>query len=280
MTKTFFELHDDIVGNTLDSLDTLGEAKPIVVGGLAIQLHASHMSGLLRTTPDVDLLIHENVHFDDFLTDIYPEPSRFLKDIDYQVQPKRGRGNNSLKVMSGQNKKGSEHFLMHWTVFSPFLYEKMLDYIDRQIEFSENVKYSELRKDVKVASLEEIVPLKIQRSIRFGSGDMEAFVGPVYSSLIESARKARCGFLSSMPLQEWKEVIERMQDNIRIKVGYNDSNLMGPYKLTKDIFDLCLAARVISESPSKFDRDRYDLNIARILDRESGSYQVSEHISD
>lgn len=277
MTKTFFELHDDIIGNSLDSLDTLEEKKPVIVGGLAIQLNAFSMGRLLRTTPDVDLLTHDNVPYDDFVSNVYPEPAKFLKGIDYQVQPKRGRGNNSLKVMSGQNRDDAECFLMHWTVFSPFLYERMLDYIDRQIEFSKNIKYSKVRKDVQVASLEEIVPLKIQRSIRFGSGNMEAFVGPVYSSLIESARKAKWGFLASMPLQEWKGVIERMQENIRIKSGYNDPKLMGPYKLTKDIFDLCLAARVISEDPSTFDKDRYEQNIVRILERECQSYQTSEH---
>jgi hypothetical protein len=266
MSRRYFNLNNEIVANSLDSLDALDDQKPVIVGGLAIQLNAVERKKLLRNTPDVDILVPENLEYKSFLTNIYPKVSSFLKDIDYRVQPKEGRGNNAVRVMHNQNREDEEVFFMHWTVFSPQVYENMKDYVARQLKYAKIIRYSPLRRPVKVACLEEIIPLKVQRSITFSTGGNEAIVGPVYSSLVESAKNEDWGFLASMPLLQWQCVIERLQENL-IDESQINPHILGTYKLSKDIYDICLAAKVIADDPNGFDNHRYRENMRRIVDR-------------
>ena len=48
MAKSYFSLHDEIVTSSLDSLTTLGSDGPIVVGGLAVQIHAVERNSRCR----------------------------------------------------------------------------------------------------------------------------------------------------------------------------------------------------------------------------------------
>ena len=225
---------------------------------------------LLRGTPDVDLLIKDNIDFETFNRDVFPTVAPYLKKMGFQVQPKKGRGNQSIKVMKRQNHPDAEQFLMHWTTFDSGVFAAFSDYIKRQIDFSKTVPYyNQQSGSVRVASLEEIVPLKLKRSTHYGS-DREELVGPLYTSLIEHARKGNWGFLASMPLETMREGIKRMQDSLGSDGPYTRERV-GSYKLSKDIYDLCLASRVISDNISSFDKDRYEENLHRILDRTADS---------
>src|SRR3989338_10104975 len=186
MVKTYFNLEDTIVGDSLDAISLMDLVSP-VVGGLAVQIHAHELRKALRNTPDVDLITHENMDFSQFDVGVYKNIRPVLLKLGYHVQPKKGRNNNAVKVIKNPNKPAAQNFLLNYTFFSSNLYPKFVDYIGRQIEFAKKVNYSSSRKEILVASLEEVIPLKLQRATRYGT-EREALVGPVYHALIENAK--------------------------------------------------------------------------------------------
>ena len=267
MGKVYFKINDKIVVDCLDSLSSVRGEKLVIVGGLAIQLHGREWSKYFRKTPDVDLLMVQNCDFDSFLREIYPDVSDNLKREGYKTQPKRGRGNNAVKVMKNPNHEDSETFLMHWTKFSQNIYPVFFDYISRQIYRSEEMPSPSGREKIRVAALEEIVPLKVQRIMRFGS-DRESLVGPIYSSLVENAKKGNWGALAGIPLGDLGKGVERLQNQLGDNSPYTEERFR-TYKLSKDLYDLCFVSRIISDSVSPFDSDRYGENIHRILERDT-----------
>jgi hypothetical protein len=263
MVRKYFNLEDQITQDSLTSLRELAHP-PIVVGGLAIQLHAPEHKQMWRNTPDVDLLGMNNMEYEVFVETVLPALGKYLKKQGYTFQPKRGRNNNSVKVMKRQNKPDEDSLLVHFTTFSPNVWQEFNDYVQRQTDYSKEVQYAPDNK-VRAACFEEILPLKIQRSIKFGTDRLD-LVGPIYGSLIEHAKKGDWGHLAGMPLREWKAGISQMQEDLGIKDPLSLERTQ-TYKLSKDIYDLCLAARVISDSLSDFDKERYEDNLHRIINR-------------
>jgi len=273
MVERYFKLSDLPLKDSLTSLLFVGDSgnpngvTPIVVGGVAIQIHAESYRALLRRTPDLDLLLPDNIEYEEFIQKVTPRPMEFLKSEGYQVQTKRGRLNNTLKVMRNQNKPNAEELLVHFMQFSPNVWNDFKDYVANQIKFSRQMTYSATGEKVQTVALEELIPLKLQRTIKYGSNRSD-LVGPVYSSLIMHAIRGNWGHLAGMPIGDWKETIHKMQS----EAGIDDPlklERVSTYKLSKDIYDLCLAARVINDSLSTFDKDRYEQNVKRIIERRS-----------
>ncbi|MEK6926883.1 MAG: hypothetical protein AABX11_00475 [Nanoarchaeota archaeon] len=267
MSKSYFDLNDDILRTSLRLLPKDGRLVPTIVGGLAIQLHAKGYTPFLRDTPDLDLITGDNVSYEDFDREFFTQFRNRLIREGYKVQPKRGRNNHSSIVLRNPNKPNEEKFLVHLTNFSPEVYLNFKDYVKKQIGYQKAIEVPGSKIKVNVASLEEIIPLKIQRSYKYGVGaQSESIVGPAYGVLLENAKKGNWGALTSVPLGDWKTIIERMQQNLD-SGGVNALERTNTYKLAKDVFDLCLTARVISDSMSTFDKDRFDENVQRILCR-------------
>lgn len=263
--EMYFGINDKIVQDCLSSLDSLGKIKPLVVGGLAIQLHASEREKILRKTADVDLLALNNEDFEHFKKNIYPIIHKDLRKRGYSPQMKRGRGNNAANVYKNPNKESQQKFLMHWTHFGPEQYKDFFDYVKRQLAFSQDVIYNSSKNSVRTASLEEILPLKIRRAIIYGGESKESLVGPLYTSYIDNAKKGNWGVLASVPLGSLGEGLLRMQEQLEKKGPYIRERF-GTYKLSKDIYDLCLASRVISDNPNSFDKSRYEDNLVMIIE--------------
>jgi hypothetical protein len=261
--KTHFSLRDSIVADSLDSLAQV-QQQQVVVGGLAIQIHGRDMVKLLRDTLDADLIAAEDISYEDFVEQSVPGMRDYLKARGYTVQQMRGRSGHTAKIMRRENRPDMEQFLVHFTIFTPRVKELMQDYVAKQIQYAQRKKPINCNNEVLVASLEEVVPLKIQRCIRYGV-DRETLVGPVYSSLVNHAVQGNWGYLASMPIYDWVGKISRMQGEL--EVSPKDEEKVKTYKLSKDIFDLCLASRIISDTLSDFDRDRYFENIQRIVNR-------------
>jgi hypothetical protein len=211
------------------------------------------------------LITEQNIEYADFVENVYPEISRQLRLAGYQVQPKRGRNNNEIKVMRHQNHPDYQQFLVHFTFFSPEVYCGFEDYVQSQIKHAKDITHPDLKTQAKIVSLEELIPLKLRRCTKFGMG-REDLVGPVYSTLIEHAKHSNWGFLANQPISEWKAVIEKMQQDTRDDKGVLNLERQSTYKLSKDIYDICLASRVISDRINEFDRTRFEANLKRILE--------------
>jgi len=264
--ECYFGINDEILRDSLDSLSVFKEDRPLVVGGLAIQIHGKERERILRKTSDADLL-SENESFENFCEGTYKKIYSSLKEKGYQVYSKRGRGNNAVKVVKNMNKPGQETFLLHWTLFPGEQYENFSDYIQRQKQFAEEVSYSGERESVLVASLEEILPLKIRRTFTHGN-KREDLVGPLYESLVSNAKRGNWGTLASLPLTDLGRGLIRLQKRLKEKGPYTKERFF-TYKLSKDVYDLCLSARLIADSSIDFDKYRYEENLVRILGENS-----------
>lgn len=263
MGKTSFDLEDKIVLDSLASLSAVKDYEPVVVGGLAVQIHCRKKPEYLRDTPDLDILPPENYHYEHFMMEVYPRVSEFLKDSGYQVQPKRGRGNHCVKVMDGQNKPDSKTFFMHWTHFGSEVYDGFRDYVKKQISHSKTEKLGNLAK-VRVAALEEVLPLKVRRAIRFGRDKLDV-VGPLYDLLTTDAESGEWQNLASISLSKWKLKIEDMQRRLGKGLTCEGKEIAETYKLNKDLYDICLCSRVFNEGLYGLDYFGYLENVDRIL---------------
>lgn len=263
--EIYFGLESEIVR---DSLDSLSHAKrePLVIGGMAIQLHAREMPPYLRRTADLDLL-DGNMNFEEFVGAFYNGASAFLRERGYKTAPKKGVGNNALVLKKNPNRPDCQTFLIHLTKFNPRIYDAFFrEYAQRQAENSLEVDYDRNRQIVRAASLEEVIPLKLWRSTRFGTNRRD-LVGPIYHLLIEDAKKQNWGQLArSLPLLDFKRQMDLMQDKISAH-GISDRELVATYKLTKDIYDLILSSKVIADLMVDFNQDRYQENVSRIFSR-------------
>lgn len=264
MRAGYFKLEDPIVQASLESISHCGDEAPILVGGLAVQLHAEGRPAFSRGTPDADLLAFAPQSYEAFAQHTAPQLTAFFKSRGYAIQPKRGRLNNTLKVLEHQNKPNQKLFLMHWTQFSPEVYSDFQDYVAQQISFAKSFTLRASGSVIRAVALEELLPLKVQRCRRYGT-QRESVVGPLYSTLIENAEHGNWGTLAQLPLLDWKRGIEDMQERV---MASGDANEIATYKLSKDLYDIGCAARVISDSITSFDKDRYEANVQRIVHRQ------------
>lgn len=261
MKKSRFNIESDMAKDSLSSIVN-HSGNPLVVGGMCVQLHALPLRYLLRNTPDLDLITKENREYSDFAKEITEDCAPGLKAKGYAVQTKNGRLNNSMIVIRNQNKENEEKFLVHFTTPHQNIRETLAPYINHEYEFSKEISYDEDYPPAKVVSLEEALPLKIRRSIRLGQ-DRESIVGPVYSTIIEHAISSNWGYLAGQKISTWVNILDEMQK--KIDEGPS-SDKVETYKMSKDIYDLCLSAKAISDGIYNIDKDRYEYNLEKILD--------------
>lgn len=260
MKKTLFNLEDGIVRDSLDSLATL-EEDPVIVGGVCVQLHARGIPDYLRNTSDIDLITPEKTEYSSFMTNTYPFVSDNLKKKGYKIQPKNGRINNSIIVLKDPNREYENKFLIHFTKPGENIMSVLGEYIQQEMLMSEKIEYDPKRKPVRVLSLEEALPLKLRRSIIFGN-NRESIVGPIYSSLVRKAIDSEWGYLAKQPMKEWIGTLNRIQEESQ---KTRNKNIEQTYKLSKDIYDICLSAKIIADEMVEFDKNRYERNNSKIL---------------
>ena len=277
MPKSCFNLNDKIFRTSLDAISLMPE-NPIVVGGAAIQIHAAQNYSDLRNTPDLDILIGKNLSdYTQFVSSFFSPVHNFLMRNGFHSQPKKGRLNNAVKVMKNPNHQDEEDFLINLTYFNQGVYECFKDYIAKQIDNAQTAIFPFQHSPIKVASLEEVLPLKLQRAIRHGT-DRENIVGVFYPTLIEQAKNSDWESLAAMPIRDWKPGLDRIQSAVNdSSIDYDKrSDARSAYKLSKDSYDICLAAKVICDANSTFNNDRYKENLNRIIDRACPDHTLSE----
>ncbi|MEK6839314.1 MAG: hypothetical protein AABX72_00055 [Nanoarchaeota archaeon] len=265
MVKVYFDAYEPIVQKTLEYVAELSasapvaEERPVVVGGMAIQLYAFNQRPLLRPTSDVDILDVKNRAYEIFSQGIGVEAARYFKKSGYQVQPKRARDENELKIMKGQNAHAEELFFAHFTRYTPEMLE-LTGHVS--IREAKNAREMSLpynsSKTVKVKLIEDMIPYKIRRVRRSlealtKSGEAEE---PLHQALLQSADNAEWESLIGINLPQWCENLTLMQADLQKEVNGSVTKKT-KYKLNKDLYDLCLLSEVILNNPSLFNRAYY-----------------------
>ncbi len=237
---------------TTDSATT----SPIIVGGMAIQVHCYQDQDLLRSTSDLDLLYLPRIEsFQQFQDGEGGKILRAIRKSGYQVQLKKSRANYEVKVMDGQGNKAKQLFFIHFDCLSDELFAKTGYISQREVEnaiFHEQGEFAGLY----VKRLEDILPHKVKR-VR-GKIQAGAQSNPLFGTLYQQAERMLWKNLAPLATKEWCNQIADMQNSFP-----SDEKSHSPvYDVNKDLYDICLLARKIESSPGMFNRSYY-LNSVR-----------------
>jgi hypothetical protein len=256
MALLYFTIQDKIVKNALDSIYCpkyqSRRETPIVVGGIAIQLHCPEMPDALRPTSDIDLLylpeINNYLHFSQGPAN---EISACLRAKGYQVQLKKSRNLPlyEVKVMNGQGNKAKEMFFIHFDKVSPEIEKRTGCISEREAENA-----IEMQTDngyALVKRIEDIVPYKIRRINRILNKNEEG--SPLEKSMADLADQGKWSELANTSLEPWLTHLIDAQNTLE----HGKKILPPSYVLSKDLFDICLLARKIEGNPEKFNRAYY-----------------------
>ncbi len=256
MVLIYFNVLEDIVQKTIASVGTvqktLGSSQtPLIVGGMATQLHALAYPDLLRPTLDLDLTNCEDyADFRNFSDKIGDPLLKEIKQRGYQAQIKRVRFGYEIKVMNGQGEQAKELFFIHLDALpQPYRNKQKIEIAE---ELRNAIEMGVQGVPVYVTRMEDIIPRKIKR-LREKIKEM-ADGDELLESLHTYAEQGRWGDLSSVPLQEWAtRITESQNDFTKNKITRPPAR----YVVSKDCFDICLLSRVIEANPAKFNKAYY-----------------------
>ena len=256
MGLIYFNVLEDIVQRTIASVGTVqrglsSSQQPLVVGGMATQLHALAYPQLLRPTLDLDLTNCEDYSdFRDFSSKLGDPLLKEIRKRGYQAQIKNGRLGYEIKVMNGQGDQAKELFFIHLDAL-PQPYREQ-----EKIETRERLRNAIILEvqgvPVYVTRMEDIIPRKLKR-LREKKKEMTDG-DELLESLHSYAEQGRWDTLSTIPLEEWAtRITESQNDFTRNKVTRPPAR----YVVSKDCFDICLLSRVIEANPAKFNKAYY-----------------------
>lgn len=265
MVRLFFDVHERIVQKTLESLadaSLLMDAtqRPVIVGGIAIQLYASDERGLLRPTSDVDIIDPQNSEYLDFVRGIGSTLRRDLREDGYQVQLKRGRDKNEVKIMHGQHEAATELFFAHLTRYSPEVFGRTKPVTEREVQNASTLELP-YGQPIKVKRIEDMLTHKIKR-VRRSLRELAKMgalgeLDPLYASLFSAAENSDWDELAKLELSAWCNGITKVQ-NAMVAHAAPDTSDKLRYKINKDLYDLCLLSRIIGGKPDLFNRAYFE----------------------
>lgn len=256
MVLLYFTSLEQVVKNSLLAVAAVSEEEskksPIVVGGIAVQVHCGHEREQLRPTSDLDILyLPQITEYQDFCRGIGGELRRRLLPDGYQVQLKKSRSNFEVKVMNGQGSKARELFFIHFDNLSPPLYARTKAISEREAENALRMPIPGTETEVYVKRMEDILPHKVRR-LRKKLREAEE-QNPLLEMLCSYAERNEWGQLANLSFKEWLEGITQMQNS------FPPTQKVHPplYSFNKDLYDVCLLARKIEGDPSQFNRAYY-----------------------
>ena len=252
MVLTYFTINDKIVQESLVALTQVSSPErklesPVVVGGIAIQLHTQDL-GILRPTSDVDLLFFPQMEsYQAFAQGVGGQLQDVLRKH-YQVQLKRSRGRPlfEVKVMNGQGNRAREQFFIHFDQVSPEKTERTLHISEREAQHAHELEYQ--NRILLVKKIEDIIPYKIKRA-RKTIKNPTIDVSPLERSLYDEAERGNWAVLAQAPVRTWMGHITQRQ----YECDSEGRKCADPkYILSKDLFDLSLLAQTIEGNPASF----------------------------
>ena len=251
MVLLYFTLKDKIVKEAMGSLSPAGKNRdecPVVVGGMAVQLHCQDMIDRVRPTSDTDVIyIPEINSYSDFSSGIGGEIAEHIKSHGYQVALKKvkHRPNCEVKIMDGQGNKAKERFFIHFDGV-PTNKPKSCNINKRQVENASEIGYS--GSSVYVLRPEDILASKLKRLKRkmIDAGD----VSGLEQALFNTADSARWSELAKTPLEPWLDHIIDVQNSFPPE----QVTLPTRYVIDKDFYDICLLARKIEGTDGMFNK--------------------------
>jgi hypothetical protein len=257
MTLVYFTANDKIVGKAIRALYAQKYSRirdtPLMVGGMAIQLHCRDMQHALRPTSDIDVAyLPEIADYKAFSAGIGKNIADSLITQGYQVQLKKRKGTPlyEVKIMNGQGNKAKELFFIHFDKLFPEAAKDASALYEREQENAVEVLVAEDSIGL-IKRVEDIVPHKLRRVRTMlnkldGASDLER-------ALYELADAGSWSKLANTPIEPWLTNIINVQNNLE----HASKSLPQTYVLSKDLYDICLLARKIEGTAGSFNRSYY-----------------------
>jgi hypothetical protein len=259
MVLLYFTTSDDIVkGALLSVFKGQPEDKmknPVIVGGVAIQLHCQDIHEALRSTSDMDLMyIPQIQNFQAFSNGIGKSIQSNLIEQGYQVQLKKikDRPNYEVKIMNGQGNKAKELFFIHFDMPSPKSSAKTLYITEREVEHAIALDIGSANYPILVKRIEDILPHKLKRVNKIIS-TLDT-VSSLEKVLFNLADQGNWKDVANAPMGQWLNYILEKQNQLDV----NQRQLPKSYTLNKDLYDICLLARKIEGTPGIFNKAYYE----------------------
>jgi hypothetical protein len=250
MVLSYFTIKDTIVKKALETLasDRYEDRShtPIVVGGMATQLHCRDTPNRLRPTSDLDTMyLPQIADYEVFSNGIGKDISYELKRAQYQVQLKkiRNRPQYEVKIMDGQGNQAKELFFLHFDQRTPELAKKTSAINERESANAIEITYD--GKPLYVVRIEDILSHKIKRVRKNITNSQE--VASLEKAVFTNADRGKWQALANMSLEPWLQEIIDAQNKLPV-----NGALPKEYVINKDLYDLCLLARKIESSPELF----------------------------
>src|SRR3989339_1390951 len=253
MLFQYFNINDKIVEKSISSLakvTDIPENSPIIVGGMAIQMHCSSDKEYLRSTSDIDLVYKPEINsYNDFSNGIGGKIKEQLDETEFQSQLKKikHRDKYVIKIMNGQGNNAKELFHMHIDK-SPFTKNENIAKLD-QLLMNTAVKYAVDNNYVFLPRPELIIARKLNRLKR----KLNSSESTLEKSIYNNAEHGKWGNVAKIPLHPWLDLIITQQNKItneKDKKYYN-------YHINKDLYDLCLLSHQIEGKPGFLNKAFY-----------------------
>lgn len=253
MVLSYFRALDNIVNDAARivanvSTDSYANS-PVIVGGMAIQLHCLDYPDLLRSTSDLDVFTIESfANRAAFMAGFGDRISRGVREAGYQVQVKKSRNSYTIFMMDGQNSKAKQLFLINFDYSSPKNHERTKHVSERR---ASNAVYLK-EKGLHVVRIEDIIPHKLKR-LRGVLRRLDR-VENLTMALYEDAEDSKWTNLAGVPLGTWLELITIEQNRFTDAEKRRSPSL---YVVSKDLYDIALLSRVIEGTPGSFNKAYY-----------------------
>jgi len=254
MVIQYFNINDIIIKDSIKAIATATSdnrlISPLIVGGIAIQLHCRNQENLFRSTSDIDLSyipdIPDYSAFNQGLGTVIKN-SLMVSKYQVQLQKVKNRAHYVVRIMNGQGNKAKELFFIHIDKTQTSQGTNANPIKLREIINSTEIHYEGNR--IYVPRIEDIIPLKLKR-IQTNIAKQSSAIERALYSMAENGNWSQ---LSNISLTYWRDTILQSQNTITA----TKNELYRNYHINKDLYDLCLLAQIIESSPHNFNQSYY-----------------------
>ncbi len=251
-------LADTIVQDSLEAVTMYNSFCPShalsVYGGTAVQLHTfGHYPGLARPTHDVDLDIVPKLTADAFRKDVGEPLAGFLLPYAPQVHVL----NKVYEV--GLRDPDNVPFFVHSYKWTQGGWERQGRSVERRARNATTLAIPTTDAQVKVCRLEDLLATKHARLqiIAMAHHEIPESLHNLYKKFITRD----WGALGEHDLQGWLPEVMAKKETASVmfdRGGDEARAAKHDYVSAKDLFDVCLIAKVVREGKASFDEQYYD----------------------
>ncbi|RLJ08237.1 MAG: hypothetical protein DRP13_02645 [Candidatus Aenigmatarchaeota archaeon] len=252
-----FTIKDKIVEDSLVAVSLYNQDQQsytvVVTGGIANQIYISnYFPELLRPTHDVDLIIYPKIDASFFRNNTGPFFAKELNRYNPEVNILR-----HVYEIKTENEDG-DIFLVHSYKYTRNGWERQKRNIERQVSNANEIINPKTNKPLKIIRPEDLLFTKLSRIEKIkNSLDFSDGLEKHYKDFIERDWNR----LAEIEIYIWLETLKKQKTRLPAFYDRGEDEFkkeLRRYTASKDMFDVSVISRLISEEKIEFDERYYD----------------------